>query len=132
VAEDAPIEEAALLMIEHDIGALPVMRGEELVGIITETDLFKTFTELFAAREEGIRLTLLVPEREGELVQIAEAIAELGGDIVSLGTFLGEDMSNRLLTVKVRRVPRDQLEQQMQALGVKVIDARECLQARAC
>jgi acetoin utilization protein AcuB len=132
VAEDTLIEEAALLMIDRKVGALPVMRGEQLVGIITETDIFKTFIELFAAREEGVRLTLLVPERKGQLVAIAQAIANAGGNIIALGTFQGEDMSNRLLTIKVVEAQREVLVEQMQQLGVDVIDVRECLLALAC
>ena len=65
VAEDTAIEEAALLMIDNRVGALPVMRGQQLVGIVTETDLFKTFIELFSARDAGVRLTVLVPEVRG-------------------------------------------------------------------
>ncbi|MBN1581702.1 MAG: CBS domain-containing protein [Anaerolineae bacterium] len=132
VPEDALIEEAALIMVDRSVGALPVMRGEQLVGIITETDLFKTFIELFAAREEGVRLALLVPEQKGELAEIAQAIAGLGGNIIALGTFQGEDLSNRLLTIKVVGAPREALIDEMEALGIRVLDARQCLQAQVC
>lgn len=132
VHENTPIEEAALIMIDNKIGALPVMRGDALVGIITETDIFKTFIELFAAREEGVRLTLLVPEQRGELAIITEAIAELGGNISALGTFQGEDMSNRLLTIKVDGVAQEQLANKMKEIGAKIIDARTCEAALAC
>lgn len=46
VTEDTPLEEAARIMADNQIGCLPVERGADLVGIITETDLFKTFLEL--------------------------------------------------------------------------------------
>jgi acetoin utilization protein AcuB len=124
VDEDTAIEEAALLMVDNRIGALPVMRGQQLVGIITETDVFKTFVELFSAREEGIRLTLLVPEAKGELAVITQAISEIGGNIISLGTFLGEDTTNRLLTIKVAEVDQEELLSKMQGLGAKVVDVR--------
>ncbi|MBC8492313.1 MAG: CBS domain-containing protein [Chloroflexi bacterium] len=132
VTEDTPIEEAARLMIDQNVGALPVMRGETLVGLITENDLFRTLTELFAAREEGIRLTLLVPRQHGEIAAVTQAVAELGGDVVSLGTFEGDDLSNRLLTVKVVGVTQEALVHKMQENGVKVVDARACQQALAC
>jgi acetoin utilization protein AcuB len=132
VSEDTPIEEAALLMIDRNVGALPVLRGGALVGIITETDIFKTFAELFAAREEGVRLTLLVPEKRGALVEITQAIAGLGGNIVALGTFQGEDLGNRTLAVKVTDAPRQALVEAMQELDIRVLDARECLLAVAC
>lgn len=132
VPEDTLIEEAARIMVDRNIGALPVMRGEQLVGIITETDLFKTFIELFAAREAGVRLTLLVSEQKGKLAEIAQAIARLGGNIISLGTFQGDDMSTRLLTIKVVDAPREALIAKVETLGIRVIDARDCLQAQVC
>jgi acetoin utilization protein AcuB len=46
VTEDTPLQEAARIMADNKIGGLPVERKGELVGIITETDLFKTFLEL--------------------------------------------------------------------------------------
>jgi acetoin utilization protein AcuB len=132
VSEHEPIEEAARLMVDHNVGALPVMRGDELVGIITETDLFKTFIELFAAREEGVRLTLLVPEKPGELLAISQAIVELSGNIISLGTFLGDDLTNRLLTIKVDGVSEQELVAKMQEIGAEVVDARSCSQYTTC
>lgn len=124
VAEDTPIEQAAILMMDNDVGALPVMRGQQVVGIITESDLFKTFIELFSARESGVRLTLLVPEVKGELYTITHTISEMGGNILSLGTFQGEDPTNRLLTVKVTGVDEDALIEKMQAVGAEVLDTR--------
>ena len=43
---DSPVEEAARIMADHKIGCLPVMRGEELVGMVTETDLLRYFADL--------------------------------------------------------------------------------------
>lgn len=130
--EDVPIEEAARMMIDNSVGALPVMRGDALVGIITETDIFKVFIEMFAARAEGVRLTLIVPEKKGELLAITQAIAELGGNIVSLGTFQGEDLSNRLLTLKVSDVDERAIVHKMEEMGIKVMDARTCALATVC
>ena len=125
-AEDTPIEEAARIMVDHQIGALLVMRGDNLVGIITETDLFKTFIELFGARCEGVRLTIMVPERKGELYQITQAITALGGNIITLGTFWGDDPATRLLTLRVSEVTQEELVAKMKEIGAKVIDARAC------
>ena len=43
IDEDTPIEQAARLMADNKIGGLPVMRDGKVVGMITETDLFKIF-----------------------------------------------------------------------------------------
>jgi len=126
VTDDTPIEEAARIMMDNDISALPVMRGGRMIGIITETDLFKTFIELFAAREEGVRMTLLVPEGKGKLAEIARAITDAGGNIITLGTFQGEDLSNRLLMIKIDGVPQETLTAKMSEIGARVVDVRTC------
>jgi acetoin utilization protein AcuB len=95
------------------------------VGIITETDLFCVFLELLGAREKGVRLTMLVPEQKGMLATITHDIAEQGGNIVSLGTFLGDDPTSRLITVKVSEIGRDKLVSAMEALGMEIVDVRE-------
>jgi acetoin utilization protein AcuB len=123
--EDCPIEEAARIMVDSKIGGLPVVRGDQLVGIITETDLFKIFLELLGAREQGIRFTLLVPEKQGMLAAMTQRVAQMGGNIVALGTFLGEDPSNRLITMKVRDVDKDELWPKLEELGIKLVDVRE-------
>lgn len=125
VCEDCPIEEAARIMVDNKIGGLPVMRGNTMVGIITETDLFKTFLELMGAREQGTRFTLLVPEKPGMLAALAQRISQLGGNIVALGTFQGDDPTNRELTLKVQNIEKEELWPKIEELGIKLIDVRE-------
>jgi acetoin utilization protein AcuB len=52
VTPDTPLVEAARLLHAHKIGGLPVVEGEVLVGIITETDLLQALIDLLAVREE--------------------------------------------------------------------------------
>ncbi len=125
VTEDETLENAARIMVDNKIGGLPVMRGETLVGIITETDLFKIFIELFGAREKGVRITVLVPAVKGELAKLTTAIAERGGNIISFGTFFGDDASNAVCTIKVDEMPAEEVEAALKPLVLKVIDLRE-------
>lgn len=122
VDESTPIEEAARIMADNKIGALPVMRGDELVGIITETDLFKIFLELMGAREPGVRVTVLVPEKRGQLAQLTQAIASQGGNFVAFGVFSGESPANRLVTFKVTEMDEDKVRQLIEPLVLRVID----------
>ncbi len=130
VSEYTPLEEAACIMADNKIGGLPVVRDGRLVGIITESDLFKIFTEILGARDMGVRLSMLVPEQPGILADITRAIADMGGNIISLGTFLGEDPTNRLITVKVAGVPEDKLVAEMKTLALEIEDARTCASCR--
>jgi acetoin utilization protein AcuB len=125
IEEDTPLEEAARIMVDNKIGGLPVVRNGKLVGIITETDLFKIFLELLGAREKGVRLTLQVPNEKGILASLTGQIAQMGGDIISLGTFLGEDPTEGLITVKVAEVPQDQLVEALETPERKLVDVRE-------
>jgi acetoin utilization protein AcuB len=128
VSEDTPLEEAARIMADNKVGGLPVVRDDKLVGIITETDMFKLFLELFGARQSGSRMSLLVPEEKGVLAEITGRIAELGGNIVALGTMMGEDPSNRELILRVTDLSEEQLAEAMEELGieVRVLDVRHC------
>jgi acetoin utilization protein AcuB len=125
VAEDTPVEDAARIMTDRKIGSLPVVRDGQMVGIITETDLFKLFLELLGARQRGVRLTMLLPDVKGTLAKVTGAIAQQGGNIIALGTFLGEDPSNFLAAIKVADVPKAKLIEILQPLAIKMVDVRE-------
>ncbi|HDQ70561.1 MAG TPA: CBS domain-containing protein, partial [Chloroflexi bacterium] len=126
VTEDTPLEEAARIMADNKIGGMPVIRDAKLVGIITETDMFKIFLEFLGAREEGVRVTMLVPEETGLLAKITGKITEMGGNILALGSMMGEDPSNRELMVKVAGVPEDELVEALKAFSIEVLDERYC------
>ncbi|MCS7178767.1 MAG: CBS and ACT domain-containing protein [Anaerolineae bacterium] len=128
VTEDTPIEEAARIMADHKIGGLPVMRGDKLVGIITETDIFKLMLELFGARRNGIRITLQVPDEKGVLARVTGKIAEIGGNILSLGTAMGEDPSTSTLIIRVADVSEEALVDALNSLGggIRVTHSRTC------
>ncbi|MBN1993887.1 MAG: CBS domain-containing protein [Anaerolineae bacterium] len=124
---DTPIEDAASLMVEKKVGGLPVVDGDyKPVGIITDRDIFKAFVEMFGGGQPGLRLTLSVPQRKGVLASLAQAIFELGGYIVSFGSFPTPNKPNEDgMVVKVQNVSRSQLIDKLENLGDQVVDARE-------
>lgn len=124
VEEDCPLEEAARVMVDNHISGLPVMQEGKLVGMITESDLFKIFIELLGAREKGLRITLELKEGVGVLARVTGAFAGLKGDIVALGTFLGEDPTMRIIVVKVTGVDHIQAEAIARDLGANILDIR--------
>jgi acetoin utilization protein AcuB len=125
VAADTPLEEAARVMADNKIGGLPVVdKTGALVGIITETDIFKILVELLGARTPGIRVTLEVSEGKGVLARLAQAVTDLGGNIVSVVTYEGETASERLIMLKVSAVEGAALRQALSGLGVQIADFR--------
>lgn len=84
---DAYLEEAALMMRDNEIGAIPVVENGELVGIITESDIFEAFIDLMGLRDPGTRLELELEDKPGMLVRVSEIVWKNGGDISHLAVF---------------------------------------------
>ena len=127
VTEDTPLEEAARIMVDKDFSGIPVVRDDKVVGMITETDLFKIFLEMLGARNPGVRLTVLMPETPGALMKVTEAIFKIGGNIEAVGTFLGESTANREITIKVEDVEMKALREAVIPYVEKILDIREML-----
>lgn len=125
ISEDTPLEEAARIMCDNKIGSLPIVENGNVVGIITETDLFKIFLELLGARHSGVRVTALVPDIPGELAALTSALRDAGGNIIALGTFLGESDQSRTITIKVEGIALEKLKSALEPVVTKIVDIRE-------
>lgn len=121
---NTPIEEAARVMADSKIGGMPVMRSGKIVGMITETDLFKIFLELMGARMKALRVTALVDEKPGQLAKVTKAIAEAGGNFLSFGMFSGPDTSSRVITFKVEGMSKDAVTKTLSNVVKKFWDIR--------
>jgi acetoin utilization protein AcuB len=80
---DDPIEQAANTMRERKIGCLPVMEGDELVGIVTASDVMEALVYLVGASEPGSRMEVAIPDRPGALAGAAGVFGMCGINIVS-------------------------------------------------
>lgn len=125
VGEDCPLEEAARIMVDRKIGSLPVLRGSQLVGIITETDIFKVMAEALGGRQKGVRVAMRVPNQKGVLAKISSKIAEAGGNIISLAVFMSGDAQHREITLKAQDVARDVVVAACEQGGATIDDVRE-------
>lgn len=126
VTEDMPLEEAARIMSDHKIGGMPVVRGESVVGIITETDIFNAFLEVLGAREAGLRLTVELGKGPGILAKLSQAIFETGGNILSTGSFLGEDSMTSQMVFRIEGVNDKELLKAIKPYVSRVVDIRDC------
>jgi acetoin utilization protein AcuB len=124
VDDDCPVEEAARIMVDSNISSLPVMSGGALVGMVTESDLFKIFLELLGARQQGLRVTILMSEGVGVLAKLTSGLAMLNADILALGTFSGDEPDNREIVFKVQGIEKEAVEALVQELHAEIVDIR--------
>jgi acetoin utilization protein AcuB len=124
IGVDTPIEEAARLMVDSKIGGMPVTREGKIVGMITETDLFKVFLELMGAREKGVRVSALVEDKPGQLVKISKAITDAGGNFIAFGMFSGPDTSTKMVTFKIAGLKKDDVKKVLDTVVKKFLDIR--------
>jgi acetoin utilization protein AcuB len=110
ITEDVPVEEAARIMVDHKINCLLVLREEALVGIITDIDLLSTTMEMLGARQPGLRLSVTVPNRVGEMARLSTVIAGIGGNLSAFGSWQRRRAPDRLgIVLKVTGVSKEQL-----------------------
>jgi acetoin utilization protein AcuB len=86
VRPDTPVEEAALLLLERGVGALPVVEGDVLVGIISDRDIFRALVDISGVRHGGHRICLTVEDRPGSIRDVADAVRRHGFHLQGLLT----------------------------------------------
>lgn len=124
VTPDWPIEEAARVMVEKKISCVPVMEGDELVGIITETDVFKILVDVLGGQEAGFRLTLRMPDKVGALASLAGKVAALGGNLQAVTTYHRLEGGNRDVMVKEIGADQEALKKMLEGENLEVLDLR--------
>lgn len=121
---DDVVEEAARIMVEKQIGCLPVVKNNAVVGIITENDLFQLFTNMFGAAEKGVRAVVLCDDKPGQMAAIVEKIAAENGNIISSVTSTKGEKAKRQLTLKVTGVTMPKVKKILGDLKMEVEDIR--------
>ena len=121
IEEDALLEDAALAMLKHDIGCLPVInKAHEVVGILTQNDLFKAFIDLLGYQERGARITIEVIDKLGAIEEISRVFVRNEANITHVGVYRKE---NNLCDIvfRIDTLETDALEKDLNASGYPVV-----------
>lgn len=86
ITAESPVEEAAMLMLDNNIGSLPVVEGGRLVGIISDRDIFKVLVDITGIRHGGHRVALTVEDRPGSVREVADIIRKYDFSLQSILT----------------------------------------------
>jgi acetoin utilization protein AcuB len=122
ISPNDTIEKAAQLMLKHKIGGLPVVDEDELVGIITTSDLLQTFLDVMGASDEQTaRIDLLMAGEGRDLTEASKTVKEQGAEIVGLGTHREKWGVNPICYLRLRSADPDHLAEVLKQRGYTVV-----------
>ena len=78
------VEDALLIFHRKRLGALPVVEGRKLVGIITKADILAAFCDTLRIEEPGVRIEVLLPPDLASLIQLVRKLGEMKTEVRSL------------------------------------------------
>ncbi len=119
VSPDTPIEIAAKLMRKYKIASLPVLEEGELVGIITESDLFDAFIEIMGGHISGSKIILTLEDKPGALANATHIISRHNANIISIVTTRrGIKEGESLISIKIDKEDATDIVEEMREIGI--------------
>ncbi len=120
ISPDALLEEAAIKMRSNEVGFLPVVNNGQVVGIITESNIFDAFIELLGFRDPGTRLTLEVDDVPGVLASLTGIFAEYGANITHIAVYTGSSGRSSVV-VGTDSYNTEEIEKSIKSKGFSLI-----------
>jgi acetoin utilization protein AcuB len=132
VPQNFTVEETAEVLLKHKISGVPVVdQNGQLVGIITQTDLFRVLISLTGVSKGGIQFAFQLEDRPGSIKEVADIIRLYGGRMVSILTsYDGVPEGYRKVFIRMHSIERAKLQQLKEELSYKaaliyMVDHRE-------
>ena len=121
ITPDTIIEEAVQLMHDHKIGCLPVIEGENLYGIFTETDALAHFMDIFGVKVKGTRLTVALEDKPGTMLGVLEIMKKHNVNIISIITpsFMVE--GKRIAAIRIQTEDYQNIVKDLEKAGYPVL-----------
>jgi acetoin utilization protein AcuB len=126
------IEEAAEILLQAKISGVPVVNKDgEVIGMITQTDLFKVLISLTGVGKKGVQFAFLLEDRAGSIKEVADIIRSYGGRMASiLSSYEKAPEGHRYAYIRMYDVDRDKMQQLKEDLKKKakvlyIVDSRE-------
>jgi len=121
VKPDETVEFAAILMLENKISGLPVVNDQQnLIGVITQTDIFKALIHISGAYKGHIQFALYIEDRPGSVKEVGDVIRSFGGRMVSILTSYDlADEGYRNVYIRIKPMEQEKLAQLVNVLEEK-------------
>jgi len=122
VDPDDDVEIAAQLIYKHKIGGMPVVKREKLVGIITETDILRTFIDMMGILTASSRIDVVIGGEPGSMKKALQIIHDNGGDIINVG-MAAEQTRKRTYYFRLSPCEIDIIKNALEKEGFEVVAA---------
>jgi len=126
------IEEAAELLLQARISGMPVVdKDGDVIGTITQTDLFKVLISLTGVGKKGVQFAFLLEDRAGSIKDVADVIRAYGGRMASiLSSYEKAPEGHRYVYIRMYDVDREKMPQLKEDLKKKakvlyIVDSRD-------
>ncbi len=121
VEPDDDLETAAVLIYEHKIGGMPVIRDGAVVGIITASDILRAFIDMMGILTGGSRLDVAVGDQPEAFDRAVRIIRDNGGEIVNIG-MTARQSSLRTYTFRLSSRKTDAIENALVKEGFSILE----------
>jgi len=124
VGSDDDIEFAAQLIYKNKIGGMPVVKGEQLVGIITATDILRTFIDMMGILSSTSRIDVVVDNQSSGLKKALQIINDKGGDIINVG-MTAQQTGKRIYYFRLAACKTASIKKALMKQGYEVLAAMD-------
>lgn len=121
ITPDTLIEEAVKLMRDHKIGCLPVLEGEKLYGIFTETDALDHLVDVFGTNQKGTRLTIAMEDKPGSLLGALEVFKKYNINIISIVTPSFMVDGKRIAAIRLQAENNPEINKELEKAGYDIL-----------
>lgn len=116
------VEEAALLFYTYEIGCLPIVSNNRLIGILTKTDLLYNYIELTGANQPSSHIEIRVPNRPGILYEVSNVFHTHNTNVLSVLVYPGgTEEDTKILSVRVKRMNPLSIIEDLKREGFEVL-----------
>jgi acetoin utilization protein AcuB len=116
------VEVAAQLIYKHKIGGMPVVDNRKLVGIITATDILRTFIDMMGILKSTSRIDVVVGDQPGGFKKALQIINDKGADIINV-SMTGEPTGQRVYYCRLAACKTAGIKKALEKQGYEVLAA---------
>ncbi len=120
VSSMTPLEEVANILQKYKIGAIPVVEKDVLIGIITESDIFRAFKAIMDGADDDIRIEMLLDKQQSAFYTVIDCCQKFGVSINSISLYRDYSSDQQLMTIRINGGRSEKLLDSIWDLGVKI------------